>query len=159
MLVLLRSNVSAAAPGSKLQMPASPSVGTTHVIGPTRYRWNGVAWIIDRKVDAWLSETEPAQPYEGMFWANPAGAGSVKVRLGGQWRDIGGSTVVVVDDVAPASPQVGQVWVHSETGVMSVRLPGGWAAVGGGGATGAVIHYGTSAPPTPQPGEFWLDTT
>lgn len=142
-----------------IDWPDSPTVGTIHPVGSRRYRFTGEGWAIDRSADAFVSATEPADPYEGQMWAHPS-THEVQIWLSGDWQPIGGA-VVVVAATAPVGADPGTLWVDSETGVLSVRLAGGWAVIGGPGVAGggAVIHYGTTPPADPQVGVFWLDTT
>lgn len=68
----------------------------------------------------------------------------------------GGGASVEVADVAPEDPDEGNLWLDSDTGIMSAFLGGSWIQISGD--SGVVVYNRSTTPTNAANGDFWFDT-
>jgi hypothetical protein len=91
--------------------PSAPTVGQIFDAGPTRYQWNGYAWIMQSGNIGPVGPEGPAGPQ------GPAGADGAPGPTGG--------LLVEVGDTAPALPADRSMWWQSNTGAFWLRFNDG----------------------------------
>jgi hypothetical protein len=76
-----------------------------------------------------------------------------------------GARPLFVQDTPPSSPNAGDEWLDTTTGITYTFVDDGntqqWVELGpGGGPSTAPVFYEQSSPPSaPNPGDRWLDAT
>lgn len=88
--------------------PSSPSNGQVFDAGPTRYQWNGYAWIMQ---SGNIGPAGPTGP------AGPEGPPGTPGPTGGVTIDVG--------DVAPSTPADNSLWWKSDSGALWLRYNDG----------------------------------
>lgn len=69
---------------------------------------------------------------------------------------VGGGASVEVDSIAPEDPAEGNLWLDSDTGIMSAFLGGSWIQISGD--SGIVVYSRSTIPSNAANGDFWFDT-
>jgi hypothetical protein len=74
----------------------------------------------------------------------------------------GGGTSADISSTAPADPNVGDLWLDSDTAILYIYDGAFWVEIsgsgGGGGGTGGGVTVSPTAPALPTEGDAWFDT-